>query len=60
MASKATKEKANYRHGTAGKRCVLCTMFREPKSCTAVEGDISPADLCDYFKRKGKTAKLYK
>lgn len=51
MAVKATKEQANYRKGVPHKHCGLCSMFRPPKSCTAVEGDISPTDVCDFFKR---------
>jgi len=52
MAEKASKALVNYRLGTVSRRCELCTMFRPPSSCTAVEGRISPIDLCDYFKRQ--------
>ena len=52
MAEKATKAEANYRHGTEPKCCARCTMFRGPNKCTAVQGDISPTAVCDYFKRK--------
>lgn len=52
MAEKATKQKANYRNGTAKRHCGICSMFRKPDSCTAVEGKISPAKLCDYFERR--------
>ena len=52
--AKASKEEANYREGTKDKQCSQCTMFRPPDMCTAVKGDISPNDLCDYFKRSRK------
>jgi len=51
MAEKATKATANYRKGSPSKHCGLCSMFRPPADCTAVKGDISPTDLCDYFRR---------
>lgn len=54
--AKATKQQAHYRDGTAARHCGLCTMFRPPRSCTAVAGDISPDGVCDYFKRRAKTA----
>lgn len=49
MSDKTTKSEANYRTGAGRTRCQYCTMFRPPKSCTVVEGDISPQALCDYF-----------
>jgi hypothetical protein len=49
---KSTKEEANYRKGTEEEHCGDCTMFREPDSCTAVEGEIKKDDLCEYFKKK--------
>lgn len=51
MAEKASKQTAHYRDGSPHKHCGLCTMFRPPKTCTAVAGDIKPMGLCDYFKR---------
>lgn len=54
MAEKATKAKANYRAGTANRRCALCTMFRPPESCTAVKGEIRKSGVCDYFERAGR------
>jgi hypothetical protein len=51
VSEKASKETANYRDGTANKRCGLCTMFRPPHGCTAVAGDIDHAKVCAYFKR---------
>ena len=52
---KATKAEAHYRAGAGDRRCAGCTMFRPFSSpdggyCTAVEGQISPDGLCDYFK----------
>lgn len=32
-----------------GLQCNICSMWREPSSCTAVEGDISPAGYCRFF-----------
>lgn len=52
--AKAAKAKANYRYGTASRKCSLCSMFRPPHSCTAVLGEISPSALCDYFERKSE------
>lgn len=49
--AKATKGTAHYRGGTPDKQCSQCTMFRPPRSCTAVAGRISPKGVCDYFKR---------
>lgn len=51
MAEKATKSEAHYRKGSPSKHCGLCTMFRPPHDCTAVDGTIEPTDVCDYFKR---------
>src|SRR5262245_9260177 len=51
-AVKSTKEESNYRLGTKEEHCAICTMFRSPGSCTAVQGKIRPQDTCDYFKRK--------
>lgn len=50
--AKAPKATAHYRLGSNTTRCLLCTMFRSPDSCTAVTGKISPKGLCNYFKRK--------
>jgi hypothetical protein len=50
-AKKITKESADYGKGTWHRRCALCTMFREPHSCTLVEGRIDADDVCKYFKR---------
>jgi len=53
MEKKATKEEARYtRGGTEEKHCGVCTMFRAPDKCTAVEGTISREGYCDYFKKR--------
>lgn len=52
--SKQTKQQVNYRPAERNKRCGLCTMFRKPNGCTAVQGPVDPAHgLCDLFNRKG-------
>ena len=58
---KDTKEHAEYRMGHDDDRCYHCTMFVPAKrnvktmwvssTCTAVEGEISPHGLCNYFER---------
>lgn len=49
MAEKASKPTANYREHPSGlRRCMFCSMFRFG-SCTAVEGQISPVAVCDYW-----------
>lgn len=53
---KSSKAVAHYRQGTEERHCGICTMFREPHSCTAVAGSIAPNGVCDYFKeRSGKS-----
>lgn len=61
--SKSTKHEASYQdvpHVAFGdsngltkvwEYCQLCTMFRPPNSCTAVNGDISQRGWCRYFER---------
>lgn len=50
---KVSKATAHYRMSTnSNRKCEICTMFRPPHDCTAVEGEISPAGVCDYFERK--------
>jgi hypothetical protein len=51
---KATKAEANYRRPAPARdrRCAVCTMFRPPESCTAVEGRISREATCKYFEAK--------
>jgi hypothetical protein len=51
---KMTKATANYRDGFEDdKFCARCSMFRQPASCTLVEGKISRTSLCDHYKREG-------
>ena len=32
-----------------GLTCAACTLFRKPRSCEIVEGDISPNGWCRFF-----------
>jgi hypothetical protein len=32
-----------------GLTCAACTLFRPPRSCQAVAGDISPSGWCKFF-----------
>jgi hypothetical protein len=49
---KMTKAAAHYRDGFEDdKFCARCSMFREPASCTLVEGKISRTGLCNYFEK---------
>ena len=32
-----------------GLSCAACTLFRKPRSCEIVEGDISPNGWCKFF-----------
>ena len=32
-----------------GLTCAACTLFRPPRSCEVVEGDISPNGWCKFF-----------
>lgn len=49
---KSSKAEADYRDGSPAEHCGICTMFRPPKSCTAVEGVIRFGGVCDYFDKK--------
>ena len=54
---KATKAQAHYRDRPNGPdECVRCTMFQRPNACSAVEGEISPAGWCEYFKARARAA----
>ncbi len=55
VEDKKTKASVHYRDGSRNKRCGLCTMFRSPHLCTAVQGMISPGKLCDLFEPKQDT-----
>jgi hypothetical protein len=48
-AVKVTKESVNFRQAEDNQFCARCSMFREPASCTAVEGRIHRVDLCDLY-----------
>lgn len=52
VVTKVAKATAHYRVGTQTEHCGICTMFRSPSSCTAVEGKIRWMDNCDYFEKK--------
>lgn len=52
MAEKASKASVHYRTGSGNRRCGTCSMFREPASCTAVEGKIASDDVCDIWEKK--------
>ena len=32
-----------------GLACAACTLFRPPRSCRVVQGDISPSGWCKFF-----------
>jgi hypothetical protein len=53
MAPTMTKPAASYvvpSHTT--QPCRDCDMFRSPRGCTLVKGDISPDGHCKYFERR--------
>jgi hypothetical protein len=50
--AKVSKAEAHYRAGNENECCGICTMFRPPFGCTAVEGEIRAHDLCDLFEAK--------
>ena len=50
-ARKASHREVDYREGH--EHCAICTMFREPASCTAVVDPISPDGLCDLYEHAG-------
>jgi hypothetical protein len=33
----------------SGLACAACTLFRPPRSCQVVQGDISPSGWCKFF-----------
>jgi hypothetical protein len=54
-ARKVSKRSVNYRRApiwALRRRCALCSMFREPASCTLVAGRIDGNDVCDEWERK--------
>jgi hypothetical protein len=48
---KVSKQSVNYRQAEDNAFCARCTMYREPASCTAVEGRIHRVDLCDLYEQ---------
>ena len=52
---KIGKEEAGYQAYPKGsEKCLDCTMFRPPHSCTLVKGAISSSAWCEHFDPKGK------
>ena len=51
---KITKGEANYRQNAMRRQCQKCSMFREPNSCTLVEGHISKFGTCRFWEPKRK------
>ena len=60
-AGKATKAEAGYvepgEKRPRGLQCNICSMYRAPASCTAVEGDVSPAGWCTFFEFSERMAR---
>jgi hypothetical protein len=58
---KATKAETEYVDAGAprprGLQCNLCSMFRAPRFCAAVLGDVSPAGYCSFFEFNERMAK---
>lgn len=49
-AKKYSQEEASYRNTPPGlETCRACSFFDEPRSCTVVEGTVSPEGWCKYF-----------
>jgi hypothetical protein len=47
---KMSKAEAEYRDRPKdGFACAACTLFRPPRSCQVVQGDISPSGWCKLF-----------
>jgi hypothetical protein len=47
---KMSKSEAEYQDEPKnGLACAACTLFRPPRACQVVEGDISPAGWCRFF-----------
>jgi hypothetical protein len=45
-----SKTEAEYQDGPKnGLACAACTLFRPPRSCQVVQGDISPSGWCKFF-----------
>jgi hypothetical protein len=48
--AKVSKQEASYGGGNPMRNCGICTMYRTPDSCSAVEGEVSPYGYCKLFK----------
>jgi hypothetical protein len=47
---KMSKAEAEYQDRPKnGLACAACTLFRPPRSCQVVQGDISPSGWCKFF-----------
>jgi hypothetical protein len=47
---KMTQAEAQYQDRPKnGLTCAACSLFRKPRSCEVVEGDISPNGWCKFF-----------
>ena len=47
---KMSQAEADYQdHPKNGLVCAACTLFRAPRSCQIVQGDISPNGWCKFF-----------
>jgi hypothetical protein len=47
---KMTQAEAEYQdQPKSGLACAACTLFRPPRSCEVVQGDISPNGWCKFF-----------
>jgi hypothetical protein len=48
--SKMSQGDAEYQDSPkTGLTCAACTLFRPPRSCEVVQGDISPNGWCKFF-----------
>src|SRR6516165_8541914 len=47
---KMSQHDAEYQdHPRGGLSCAACSLYRAPRSCQVVDGDISPSGWCKYF-----------
>ncbi len=47
---KASQQEAAYQPGPShGMSCQVCSLFRPPRACVVVAGDISPTGWCRFF-----------
>ena len=48
--TKATQPEAEYQSAPKnGLSCAMCSLFRPPRGCEVVVGDISPRGWCKFF-----------